>query len=508
MGLSKPIPGATPQTLRLTELLRHARVGPDGAEVAARRTERWLGRTLGGRAEVLCPATAHHTAEAAAVARGELGSAVVSEEGCHIRMVPLGDEPPFHVLVVTREHPFDGDSAALTRFSAIVLGLLLRLEGAETDRREREASLLHLRLAVLQLLMIGNVSLAQHTAAGIRPGLLEADWAWTALLEMPVEERAQVARDCEELTVGRALVVPCPTYDNHVITVVPVADVRAADGIGRALSDYVARRPRVFQGRSRLHPLAHARAAYEDARRNLVAARYVPGRRARHRNHTDPVELLAGAEAARWASDLLRPLDALPARTRDQLLSTVSLALRFTAVRTAKIMGVSRNTVRSRMERAGELLGADLDDVRVRTALHLALRLRDRPTAPGRHHPGLPALIGTDAGRDWARDVLGPLETDARNLHRTLGVWILADCSVGAAAQQLGLHPQTVREHLRSSETLLERELTAGGVDVYELALAFLALHGTQPPFAKPVSPDGVYDRAGVTVTCPATVHG
>ncbi|WP_455410057.1 helix-turn-helix domain-containing protein [Streptomyces hiroshimensis] len=372
----------------------------------------------------------------------------------------------------------------------MVLGLLLRVAGAEADRREREASSLHLRLAVLQLLMGGDVPLAQRTVAGASPGLLDVDWAWMSLLEMPVEERAQVARDCEELTAGRALVVPCPAFDNHVIVVVPVADVRGADGIGRALSEYVARCPQVFLGRSRFHPLAHVATAYEDAYRNLVAARHLPGRRAGHTARTEPADLLSAAEAARWASDLLRPLEVLPAPTRGQLLWTLSLALRFTAVRTAKIMGVSRNTVRSRMERVGELLGADLDDVRVRTALYVALQLRDRPAAPGRHGPGpgLPALIGTDAGRAWARDFLGPLDTDARDLHRTLGAWICADCGVEATAGRLGLHPQTVREHLRSTEALLGKELTAGGTDVYEVALAFLALYGTQRPVVEQVS--------------------
>ncbi|MFD7026567.1 helix-turn-helix domain-containing protein [Streptomyces sp. NPDC059917] len=470
--------------MRLTELLRYARVGPDGAEEAAHRIERWLARTLEGTVEVLRPGRgADPRVEAAAVARGELGSAVVSEDGSHIRMVPVGDGPPFQVLVVTRELPFESDSAALTGLAANVLGLLSRVAGAEIDRREREASSLHLRLAVLQLLMTGDVSLAQRTAAGMHPGLLDADWAWMSLMEMPVEERAQVARECEELTAGQALVVPCPAYENHVITIVPVADPRAADSTGRALSDYVARRPRILQGRSRLHPLACVGAAYEDAYRNVVTARYVPDRRGRHPDRVDSLEVLPGAEAARWASELLRPLDALPDRVRGQLLSTVSLALKFTAVRTAKIMGVSRNTVRARMERVGDVLGADLDNVRVRTLLYLALELRERPTAPGRHHPGLPAMIGTDAGRAWARGVLAPLDSGTRDLHRTLGVWILADCSVGLTAQRLGLHPHTVRERLRSAEALLARELVAGGVDVYELALAFLALYGTNRPF-------------------------
>ncbi|MER7513502.1 helix-turn-helix domain-containing protein [Streptomyces lavendulae] len=488
MGLPKPVNGTTAQTARLKELLRHAHVGPDGADVAARRTMDWLARTIGGKAEVLCPGSKDTVAEAAAVSRGELGSAGISETGSHTRMVPLGGGAPFHVLVVTRARPFDGESAALASCAAIVLGLLLRVAGAEDDRRQREASSLHLRLAVLQLLMGGDVSLAQRTAAGAQPGLLDADQAWMALLEVPVEARGQVARHCEELTAQRALVVPCPAYDNHVIAVVPVAEPGAADWIGPALSEYVARQPRVFLGLSGLHPLEQVSAAYEDAYRNLVAARYLPGRRARHTDRMDPVDLLPVAEAARWASDLLQPLEALPVGVRGQLLSTMSLALRFTAVRTAKIMGVSRNTVRSRMERAGELLGADLGDVRVRTTLHVALQLRDRPTTPGCHGLGLSALIGTDAGRAWARDVLGALDTDGRDLHRTLGVWILANCVAGETAEQLGLHPQTVREHLRSAEILLGRELTAGGADVYELALAFLALYGTHRPFLEQIS--------------------
>ncbi|MFJ1612810.1 helix-turn-helix domain-containing protein [Streptomyces sp. NPDC088249] len=478
MGLAKAAGGAVLPTVRLTELLRHARVGPDGAEAAARRTTIWLARTLGGTAEVVRAGEADRRPEVRAVVRGELGSAVVSGPGGHTRVVALGGEPPFRVLVITRSCPLDGEDAALAGHAAVVLDLVLRVAEAEAERREWEVCSLQLRSAVLQLLMGGDVVLAQRTAAGMNPGLLDADWAWMALLEMPVAERAQVARDCAELTAGRALVVPCPAFDNHVIVVVPVAEMGAPDCVGRDLSDYVARHPRVILGRSHHHALAHVATAYDDAYRNLVAARHLPARRAGHTARTEPMDLLPTAEAARWASHLLRPLDALPARARAQMLSTMGLALRFTAVRTAKIMGVSRNTVRSRMERAGELLGVNPHDVHVRTALYVALQLEGRPTAPGccGPVPDLPALIGTDTGRAWARDFLGPLDTDARDLHRTLRAWICADCGVEAAAERLGLHPQTVREHLRSAEALLGRELTAGGPDVYEAVLAFLAL--------------------------------
>ncbi|MEV5315970.1 helix-turn-helix domain-containing protein, partial [Streptomyces sp. NPDC052610] len=44
------------------------------------------------------------------------------------------------------------------------------------------------------------------------------------------------------------------------------------------------------------------------------------------------------------------------------------------------------------------------------------------------------------------------------------------------AAQQLGVHAQTVREHVRAAEPVLERQLLAGGSDLYDVVLAHLAL--------------------------------
>ncbi|WUX49700.1 hypothetical protein OG769_38805 (plasmid) [Streptomyces sp. NBC_01435] len=111
----------------MTELLRHARVGPDGAEAAARRTTIWLARTLEGTAEVVRAGEADRRPEVRAVVRGELGSAVVSGPEGHTRVVALGGEPPYRVLVITRSCPLDGEDAALAGHAAVLLDLVLRV---------------------------------------------------------------------------------------------------------------------------------------------------------------------------------------------------------------------------------------------------------------------------------------------------------------------------------------------------------------------------------------------
>ena len=57
----------------------------------------------------------------------------------------------------------------------------------------------------------------------------------------------------------------------------------------------------------------------------------------------------------------------------------------------------------------------------------------------------------------WARELLGRLEGDTRNVRRTLRTWIAAGGNAERAAQSLGVHAQTVREHVRSAEPVLER---------------------------------------------------
>ncbi|MCZ9339633.1 helix-turn-helix domain-containing protein, partial [Streptomyces sp. TRM76130] len=88
----------------------------------------------------------------------------------------------------------------------------------------------------------------------------------------------------------------------------------------------------------------------------------------------------------------------------------------------------------------------------------------------------LTELLTEPAPRAWAGDLLGRLAPDPRNLRRTLRTWIAVGGNAERTGRTLGLHPQTVRDHVRAAEPVLERQLLAGGGDLYEVVLAHLAV--------------------------------
>ncbi|MEV6670253.1 helix-turn-helix domain-containing protein [Streptomyces sp. NPDC051162] len=482
---------ATGRSARLTELLELARTGTHDTDTAVRRLTAWLGDAVGGTVTLTgrcgtAPAAAGPQL-VADLTEGRLHAAAVQEDHAHLRLVAVGRRPPHPVLAATRDSPFDEQSTALVNHAADVLALLIRARDAEEHRRRSEEAVSSLRLAVLQLLMGGDVVLAQRTAAPLHPGLLDAECADVYILEAPEGRREPLAHECEAAVDGRALLVRCPAYEQHLIAVVPLPGGAAArdertDGVGPALRRIVAARDGVFLGGSGRHPLARTSEAYGEASRALAVARLRPDRMAAHAAQTRLTEILDLAAAGRWAAGVLRPLDSLPYPSRGPLLATVGLGLEFTAVNAARILGVSRNTVRARMDRVGGLLGLDLTDVRARAALHLALHAHGHgPAEPGPAVP-LDGLLGTEGVRGWAAELLGRLAADDRELRRTLRAWIAENTGVERAAGRLGLHPQTVREHVRSAEPLLRRQLFTGGGDLYELVLALAAVDGTELP--------------------------
>jgi DNA-binding PucR family transcriptional regulator len=180
---------------------------------------------------------------------------------------------------------------------------------------------------------------------------------------------------------------------------------------------------------------------------------------------------------------------ALSGRTRAELLATTRLGLEFTAVSAAKVLGVSRNTVRARMERVESLLRTDFTDLTVRATVHLALSTQVSLADGQGDHGGAPQvrarlgdLLAGPALGTWARELLGRLDGDARDLRRTLRSWIAAGGNAERAAQTLAVHAQTVREHVRSAEPVLERRLIASGSDLYEVVLAHLATGELEHP--------------------------
>jgi DNA-binding PucR family transcriptional regulator len=277
--------------------------------------------------------------------------------------------------------------------------------------------------------------------------------------------------------------------DGHVIVLTP------RDATGEALRSLVGRTPGVFLGGSARQSLARTAIAYGQAVSALAVARFRPGKAAVYAERTRPERLMDPAALGDWTARVLRPLDGLPHHTRAELLATTRLGLEFTAVNTAKVLGVSRNTVRARMDRVEGLLRTDFADLTVRATVHLALNAQAALGAgPGQNAAGpgracLTELLSGPALRTWAGDLLGRLEPDTRNVRRTLRTWLAVGGNAERAARRLGVHAQTVREHVRSAEPVLERQLLAAGSDLYEVVLAHLALgdldqpslHGTKP---------------------------
>ncbi|MGW2469750.1 PucR family transcriptional regulator [Streptomyces bauhiniae] len=412
------------------------------------------------------------------IATGRISAAALEDGGRHVHLVGIRHPGPGRaagaVLTVARPEPFDRRAAEIVHRTAGVLGLLLR-EGelARSARRLRRASA-DLRLAILQLLMVEDVVSARRVAAGLWPGLLEQDTARVYVVEGSPAGRDALAEECADVTEGRALVVRCPAMDGHVIVVSP------ASAPGERLRALVADRPDTHLGGSLHQRLARTATAYGQAISALAVARFSPGRSAVYAERTHPERLLDPAALRTWSARTLRPLDTLPHHTRAELLATTRLGLDFTAVSAAKVLGVSRNTVRARMDRLETLLDTDLADLTTRTAVRLALLTEaahgpyDPGTAP-HTGPRFTDLLDSPALRDWARDLLGRLDADGRDLRATLSAWIAAGANAERAAKQRGVHAQTVREHVRAAEPVLERQLLAGGSDLYEVVLAHLA---------------------------------
>ncbi|GHE05386.1 helix-turn-helix domain-containing protein [Streptomyces alanosinicus] len=465
------------------ELLDHLR--PAGRDL--RRLVAWLGRTVQA---AVCLQDAHgallagerlplDAAVVADVATGRVFAASVEDGVRHVRLVGIRHPGPGPavgaVLAVARPAPFDRQAADILGHTASVLELLLRdKELAESGRRLRRATA-DLRLAILQLLMVEDTVSARRVAAGLWPGLLEEDTARVYVLESAADERDRLAEVCGDATDGGALVVRCPAVDRHVIVVGPASDV------GERLRSLVIGRPGTFLGGSPRQRLALTATAYGQAVTALAVARFRPDRAAVYAARTRPAQLMDPAALRAWAGAVLRPLDALPHHVRAELLATTRLGLEFTAVSAAKVLGVSRNTVRARMDRVAALLGADLSRLPVRAVAHAALNTeaaygpcdpRGLPDPPCRTR--LTELLRTSALRAWAEGLLGRLDDDGRDLRGTLRAWTGADAHAERAAQVLGVHAQTVREHVRAAEPVLERRLTDGGTDLYEVVLAHL----------------------------------
>ncbi|MGV9500868.1 helix-turn-helix domain-containing protein [Streptomyces sp. NPDC003642] len=481
-------PGANPAWAR--ELLEHLR--PAGRDV--HRVVAWLAGAVEGLVALrdaagnLVAGTRLPLDEdlVTDIAAGRIASAAWQTGEEHLRLVRVEHPTDACVLAVSRPAPFDRRASDVVTHTAQVIELLLTAhDSAAAGHRLRRATS-DLRLAILQLLMVEDTVAARRVAAGLWPGLLDADTACVYVVESDPAARDRIVEDCLDHTRENALVVRCPAMDGHVIVVGP------RETTGDALKALVGRHRDTYLGGSVRQSLARTATAYGQAVSALAVAHVRPDKTAVYTERTHPERLMDPAALRTWTARLLRPLDTLPHHTRAELLATSRLGLEFTAVAAAKVLGVSRNTVRARMERVESLLGTDFTDLTVRAVVLLALNtqigLADVPPASDTRAAGphLADLLSGPALRTWAQDLLGRLDADARNPRRTLRAWIAAGGNAERAAQTLGVHAQTVREHVRSAEPLLERQLLAAGSDLYEVVLAHLAVGDLELPHLQP----------------------
>ncbi|NBM19184.1 PucR family transcriptional regulator [Streptomyces sp. GC420] len=494
---------ARPDTRRFLDWLhgrtgaQFALLGPDGTVTTA--TRHFPHGVLGGLDTVT-----------RRLAAGEMESAAVESGRQRIRCDALGPAAPRSVLVTATDTttnaadaatgttataagapaPATGNAQLLAAHTPGLLSLLLGAQQTRTVTRAYHEKAWQVRLAIMSALMVGDPVLARRMTGGEPPALLDAESLRVYLLRCAPDDRDGIAEKFQDAAGyhGDALLVRCPVFDEHLICLL------AEDGaqeLRAALRRLVREQSRYILGVSDPQPLRETGAAYGQAVHALAVARHLPGREADYRGHAGLEKALPREEAVAWARAFLHPLHQVPRATVD----IVRLSVTFPRSAVARLLGISRNTVTAHVKRAARALDLDLDRVRARSAVDLALSLAAPPSSPsglddGHRRPAavLDQLLRTPQAVAWAQALLRPVRVSDRPLLTTVRGWIDADTDAQAAAQRLGISRNTVRSHLREAERLLNRDLLAVGSGVHDVVHA---LHITREPGPETVPGQG-----------------
>ncbi len=469
----------------LREVRRQARFG---AEPDVRKVLDWLGAQTNSQAALVEDAAAVRSCTTgfprkvlpalagllARMAGGQLASAATEAEALHVHCEALGSSEPRPVLVVTGLSKPTPEAISLTSHAGSVLTLLRRAEDGDLAHRGYQDKARQLRLGVLHALLAGEPMLARRMNSGTVPPLLEASSLRIYLLRCPQADRDRIPVLHQDPAGfhGRDLMVHCPVINEHLICLVAERegeDDTGGPGLAGLLRRLVRENPGYALGISAAQPLSATAAAYGQATHALAAARTTADRVASHHGRSRLEGVLAQRPALNWARTLLRPLDSVPKTSAD--ITRLVMSLPRSGV--ARLLGLSRNTVAAHLGRAERALGLDLDDVRSRATVNLALALsgscagtdvleRQRP-------PELSELLHAEAVFAWADSLLRPLQTRHR---RTLQGWIDANADAQQAARHLDISRNTVRAHLLAAETALSLDLLTLGNGIHDVVHA------------------------------------
>ncbi|MFD5035217.1 helix-turn-helix domain-containing protein [Streptomyces sp. NPDC058405] len=388
--------------------------------------------------------------------------------------VQSGSVPSGLVLAVVGPDPL---GTAAPADAGPLLGVSWSAKETERTRRRVEVADARGREAVLHLLMSGNLTTAHQIAGVLAPRLY--DPARFHVVECGVDRRTETIRICAELTGGRAWIVRCPVYSDHVLVVASANPVPAdARPLEAALAAEI---EGCVVGSGDALSLRDTAVGYEQAFHALAVARGRAERWARF-DAALGLPVVAGRLGRAWADHLLGPLTGyVPARGTDPdgrtLTDTVRSWLAFSSAAT-RYLKIHRNTLASRLRRVEELLGLDLELVGDQAKLDLALRIGALPRVTdhgpvGTARPGGPAwlalpapaedpfeaLLRLPAVRQWALTQLRPVHEDAPALETTLRTWLRNDTRLSTTAQALGVSVTGARKRITRLEQVLRRSL-------------------------------------------------
>ncbi|MFG2717731.1 helix-turn-helix domain-containing protein [Streptomyces sp. NPDC048416] len=403
-------------------------------------------------------------------------------DGLHVVKLPVGQAANASFLVLVSAAPFELETLALALHTAKLLALahdVLRVRRLGDSARG-------VRLGVFQMLMGGQTVLARRAMEGLSPGLLRAEYVRVYVIATPPEDRDHLMRTLEPAIEGEALLVRCPARGDHIVVVEPLCcRERTPGGVRHILTDTVSSLRTCALGGSRPYGMADVSDAYGEASNALVSAHHSLERVGIFDGSSCLAPLL-GAAAHRWAEHVLAPLLDMPYAVREELISTMRLALDFPYTQTARILGAHRNTVAARATRVAEVLGTDgspldLKDVRVRAVVHLALSLIRtwnplNDTAPDQ--PSLTSILRSAPARTWAQGLLHPLRAASPDLTCTVRAWVGRNLHIDDTAEAVGVSAATVRKRLRQAEALIQRDLSTGLAGAHALVLALAATTG------------------------------
>lgn len=356
------------------------------------------------------------------------------------------------------------------------------MDQAQRDYATITQSAREARSISYQLLMNGETDKAQRVMQGLSVGLTDAEAARVYIIDCGSGEQRELSiRRCEMATAGRAMVVRCPAEENHIVIVEPVQGPQGEPNqasIAPDLQRLVLSLTGHHLGGSGHRLLTMIAAAHEEAQTALRFTKHAREPYALTEGNTNLVDLLDPKAARTWALRQLAPIrQELAPPQAEQLERTLSVAFNHPRNTAARMLAVHRNTVATRLNRAGELLDRDLNGILNRVVVGLAIDVAAGPdqvhgeTSAGRIE--LSDLLTSPPVRSWAETLLKPVIADRRKLSRTLTTWLETDRNVEKTATSLGLSEATIRSHLKTIEVLTSRRLnTLHGLRDLTVALA------------------------------------